>query len=196
MTSEIGRTADEFSPETHARQLIEFADEARSHNRDKTTMHYGRWLGLHIMAIRFLIEAERYKCPIRTKTLIDIEDALDESALPVDFYKRLVRIHRDAGRSGNRRTRNQIRDSLIKEDFESAREGYLETPPGGKERLVQFNYEAALKHIADKFNLSEKSIERIISTDAEFFDRMEQLENKDFARFWREYNKRIPSKKS
>ncbi len=89
-----------------------------------------------------------------------------------------------------------MRDSWIKEEFEEAREGYWGISPDGKKAFVQFTYETALKQIADKFNLSEKSIERIISTEAEYFDRIEQLENKDFARFWVEYNKRIPSKKS
>ena len=100
--------------------LKPLADKARSDGRDVDSIaQFDRWLDLHKLAIRLLIEAEQYKCPARTKILFDLSDALDENALPVDFYKRLVLLHREVTRAGNRRSKNQIRDSLSLQWFET-----------------------------------------------------------------------------
>jgi len=169
--------------------LKPLADKARSDGRDVDSIaQFDRWLELHRHAIRLLIEAEKYKCPERTQILFYLSNALDENVLPVDFYKRLVLLHRKVTLDGNRRKKNQFRDALIQAQFKSFREGFPweeDYPENGKFIFIQLNYKDSLTAVADFFNLSEKSIENIIQKqlgDVDWYVNVEK--GKDFERFW------------
>ena len=180
-----------LTPEGIARSLRNHANLVKSYDRDLNSLdRHEEWRHLHFRAISLFINAEEYKCPIITEALIDIEGALDEIALPIDFYKRLIRLHRGVTQTGNRRTRNQFRDSVIQTTFRCIRKGFWLTTPDGEELFFQHNYEDTLNHIAETFNLSEKSIEKIIPKEIVCLSDAEPLESEDFARFITECKKR------
>ncbi len=195
--SSFGKCGDKRLIELVDEKLKALADKARSDDRNINSIaKFDRWLELHRLAIGFLIEAEQYNCPVRTQTLFDISDALDESALPTDFYKRLVLIYRKVKLAGNRRIKNQFRDAIIQAYFKRLRVASLWSLNEGKEDvLLQFKHGDALILAAELFNLSVKSIEKILSKNIDGVDRSVMKEGKDFERFWIEAMK-IEAKKN
>ena len=116
---------DKSALEKQARELRHLADKVESEERDIDPIDlFLQWRELNCIAIGLLFYAEQFKCPIRTQTLMDISHALDDDALPVDFYKRLILIHNEVRKAGNRRTKNQMRDMFIKRTFELCRAGF------------------------------------------------------------------------
>jgi len=177
-----------YGIENSVQRLRELAEKARLEEFD-----YDQWFYLHVDAISFLIEAELYKCPDRTNALFEISDTLDENALPIDFHKRLVSLHRDLAISGNRRTRNHVRNQIIKTNFLNLRRGFwTRNIDETKRTFRQLGYEDSIKSIANDFGLSDKSIETIISTESEYFNISDGLDSSDFDRFFTENEKRKP----
>ena len=164
------------------------ADKTRSDNGEIDSIHrYERWLYLNKISILFLIQAEVFNCPIRIKILLQISDVLDEKALPVSFFKRLVSMQREFLRTGNRRERNISRNMRIRHLFKLFRhdDDNISNSDYKYERL---DYENSLGILSAMFNLSVKSIERIVLKKADDVNEgvsgAEMFSSKDFERFW------------
>ncbi len=175
------------------------ADETRSDNGEIDSIHrYERWLYLNKISILFLIQAEMFNCPIRIKILLQISDVLDEKSLPVDFFKRLVSMQHKFLRDGNRRNRNISRNFRIRHLFKLLRHDD-ENIIDSDYKYERIDYENSLGFLSVMFNLSVKSIEKIVLTKADGVNEgvsgAEMFSSKDFERFWFEAMK-IEAKKN